>query len=83
MPIAHRKRHVGAVEMLGSGQDIENRKARDRLRMIERHPIRTAPAAVVSHDSEAIETEIAHCLDLIARHGSLRIRFMVGRCRGF
>ncbi len=59
MPVAHGERHVGALEMLGRREDVENRQSGDRVGMIERHPIGAAAAAIVPDDGEAIEAEIA------------------------
>ena len=45
--------------------------------------MRDAPAAVVAADGEALEAESPHQLDLVARHGALGVRLVVGVVGGF
>ena len=48
------------------------------LRMIERHAVRDARAAVVAEHAEALEAEVPHDLDLIERHRALRVESVLG-----
>ena len=43
-------------------------------RMIERHAVRDARAAVVAEHAEALEAEVPHDLDLIERHRAFRVQ---------
>ena len=43
------------------------------LRVVERHAVRDAGAAVVAGDEEALEAERAHDLDLVLGHGAERV----------
>src|SRR4029434_4703685 len=51
--------------------------------MIDRESMRYAPAAIMTTDEEALESERAHQLHRIQRHRSLRIRRMIGGARRF
>jgi hypothetical protein len=51
--------------------------------VVESEPVRAAAAAVVAGDGEALEAELAHHLDLVARHRPLRVRLVVGVVGGF
>ena len=61
--------------------DVEDRRARDLLRLIEAHAVEHAGAAVVAGGVEAGKPERRHHLDLIGRHGAERIRGVVGAAR--
>ena len=47
------------------------------LRVIERHAVRDARAAVVAEHAEALEAEVAHDLDLIERHRAFRVLVVI------
>src|SRR6185436_16031642 len=51
--------------------------------MIERESMGDAPASIMSHQPERGETKTLHQFDLIQRHGSFRIRRMIGLVGGF
>ena len=53
--------------------DVEDRRARDRLRVIEAHAVQDARAAIVTGGMKLRKTERRHHLDLILRHGAERI----------
>jgi hypothetical protein len=55
VPIGECEAHVGAPEMLAGGDDVEHGQLRHGLRMVERHAIGAAPAAIVAGDEEALE----------------------------
>jgi hypothetical protein len=60
------------------GRDyVEHGRSLDRLRVIERHAMRDARAAVVTEHREALEAEVPHDLDLIERHGALRVQIVL------
>ena len=53
--------------------DVDDRRARDLLRMVEAHAVQHARAAVVAGGVEALEAERRHHLDLVLRHRAERI----------
>ena len=57
--------------------DVEDRRARDLLRMIEAHAVQHAGAAIVAGGIEPVEAERRHHLDLVLRHGAERIAGMI------
>ena len=73
---------VGLHEHRIGRRNVEDGERNDDIGMIERHPVRGAPAAVMADDVKAIEAERFHQSDLIAGHGAERIVRPVGRaCR--
>src|SRR5687768_1880806 len=56
---------------------VAQRGTLDALRVIERHSMRDARAAVVTDDAEALEAEVAHDLDLIERHRAFRVLVVI------
>ena len=81
MPVAEAEGHVGAPVHLARRHDIEHGQLLDGLGMIQRQAIGDAPAAVMPGDGEALEAELAHEGDLVARHGPLGIGLVIGRRR--
>ena len=73
--------HVGFRVHRGRRGDVEDRPAADRSGVVERHPVRHPPAAVVAGDGEAVEPEAAHHRHLVGGHRPLRVGRMVGRRR--
>ena len=57
--------------------DVEDRRARHLVRMVEAHAVQHARAAVVAGGVEARKAERRHHLDLVLRHGAERIAGMV------
>ncbi len=75
----HGARGVHAGPHLKGRDDIEHRKARDALGMIEREAIADAAAAVVADQGETLVAELLHQLHHRRGHGALGIGRMVGR----
>ena len=63
--------------------DVDDRRARDLLRMVEAHAVQHARAAVVTGGVEAVEAERGHDLDLVLRHRAERIVDVLGPPGGF
>ena len=61
--------------------DVEDRRARDFLRMIETHAVQNARAAVMTRREKLLEAERRHHLHLVLRHGAERIAGMVVAAR--
>src|SRR5829696_5225366 len=62
-----------ALELIDGRDDVEHAQAIDDRRMVERHAVRDAAAAVVADDREAIEAEPRHQLDELGRHLALAV----------
>ena len=77
MPVAEGRRRVGAPPQLASRDDVEHREARDRPRMIERHPVGHSGAAVVPGDGEHVVSERDHRRDQVLGQRSLGVRRVV------
>src|SRR6185437_2696244 len=71
------------VEQMMLRNDVEDRRARYFVRVIEAHAVKYAPAAVVSRRKKFAVAESAHYLDLILRHGAERIAGMIVTARRF
>src|SRR5688572_19028881 len=56
---------------------VEYRGPLELVRMIERHAVRDARAAVVAEHAEALEAEMPHDLDLIERHRALGVEVVL------
>ena len=82
MPVTKCEAHIGASEMLAGRQNVENGEPDHGLGEVESQPVGTPATAIVASDVEAIEPQPAHHRDRVASHGSLRIRFVVGRGLG-
>ncbi len=68
---------VDACELLVCGLDVEHGKPVHPRRMVERHAIGHAPAAVMAGHEERREAEPLHHLYLVGRHRALRVRAVV------
>ena len=79
MIVAHGEGHVGALEVLDGGHDVEHGEPLDPLGVIDRQPVRHPRAAVVAADHEAAMAEMLHHLDQVARHLLLGVGRVVGR----
>ena len=77
-----RERAVGLLVHGERRRDVEHRDAFDRLGMVEREPVRDAPAAVVADEREARVAERAHDRDHVGRHRALRVGRVQGIGRG-
>ena len=81
MPVDEPELLVGAPPHLGRRDDVEDGQLRHPVRVVEREAVRTPAAAVVAADAEALEPELPHHRDHVARHRALRVRLVVGRRR--
>ena len=81
MPVAEAEGHIGAPVHLARRHDVEHGELLDGVGMIERQAIGDASAAVMPGDGEALEAEMAHEGDLVARHRPLRIGLVIRRRR--
>ncbi len=61
----------------GGGADVEHGGTLDCLGMVEAEAMQHAPAAVVAHGLEPRKTKGPHHVNLILRHGPLRVPEMV------
>lgn len=77
MPVREPEAHVGEAEDIAGRDDVEDGELRHALGPIERHPVRTAGAAIVSADEEAIEAELVHQSELVTPHRPLRVGLVV------
>ena len=81
MPVAEAEGHIGAPVHLARRHDVEHGELLDGVGMIQRQAIGDPPAAVMPRHGEALEAEMAHEGDLVARHGPLGIGLMIRRRR--
>ncbi len=77
MIIAHRERHVGALEMLERRDDVEHRQPLHPLRVIQRQPVRNAPATIVTGQQEARMPKLLHHRNHVGRHRPLGIECVI------
>ena len=77
-PVSQAERQVSAAERLSGRHDVEHGQLEHSLGMVERHAVRATATTVVPHDEEPVVAELAHHLDLVACHRSLRIGRVVG-----
>ena len=80
-PVAEREAGIGAGPHRFRRQDVEDGEAVDAGRMVERHAVGDAAAAVVAGDREVREAQPLHDDRHVARHGALRVGRMVQRGR--
>src|SRR6478752_3612148 len=57
VPVAKAECHIGSAKRLAGRDNVERRQLQHALRMIERHPVGAASAAVVSGDEELLEAQ--------------------------
>ena len=55
----------------------------DVRRVIQRHAMRDATAAIMTHHREAVEAERSHDLDLVSGHDALGVVGMIGQAMRF
>jgi len=83
-PVPHRER-LGprrARVHLRRRDDVEDRDPRDAAGVVEGEPVGHPRAAVVAREVEAVEPELGHDGDHVARHRALGVRLVVlGRLR--
>ena len=82
MVVPAREAHVGRVVHVERRHDVDQRELVDEPGMVEREPVRDAPAAVVSDDGEALVAERAHQRDEVAGHRALAVLGVVELGRG-
>ena len=70
MPVRAGDMAVGFHEHRVGRDDVEDAERKHDIRLIERHPMRGAPAAVMADDVKAIEAKRFHQPGLIAGHGA-------------
>jgi hypothetical protein len=81
VPVPPRERGVGAPPHFAGRDDVEHGEPFDRVRVVERHPVGDAAAAVVAGDGEPVESDRGHRLDLVEGHRALAVGRVVGRRR--
>jgi hypothetical protein len=57
--------------------DVQHRNLDHNVGVIKRHAVRHAPAAVMPHGDEPVETEVLHHLNLVLRHRAFRVVGMI------
>ena len=82
VPVAQAEGHVGVVEGVPGGDDVQHRDLGDRLRVVEGHPVADPGSPVVADDGELVEAELAHDLDLVCRHRALGVGLVDMAARG-
>ena len=82
MVVAHGEGHVGALEVLDGGHDVEHGELLDPIGVIDRQAVRHPRAAVVAADQEAPMAEVLHHLDHVARHLLLGVGRVVAVASG-
>jgi hypothetical protein len=81
VPEAEAEGHVRAAEGLGGRDDVQHRQLEHALGVIERHAVGAAPAAIVPGHAEALEAELPHDREAVARHRPLGVGLVIGRRR--
>jgi hypothetical protein len=82
VPVAEAEFPVGVAEGVPGRHDVEHRELGDRLRVVERHPVADAGAAVVSHHGELLKAQLAHHQHLVPGHRALGVGLVVAAARG-
>jgi hypothetical protein len=78
VPVTHAEAPVRAPQRVARRHDVEHGELGHDVRGIERQAVGAARPAIMSRDVEAIEAQLLHDCDLVARHGALGIRFVIG-----
>jgi hypothetical protein len=78
VPVAQAECHVDGPERVTRGHDVEHRKFRYRLRVVQGHPMADPGAAVMANHGEAVIAELAHHENLVPGHRPLGVP-VVGR----
>ena len=76
-----RERLVGGVVHVERRRDVDDAQLLDALGMVDREPVRHAPAPVVSAQEEALATKRVHHADEVERHRAFAVVAVVGQPR--
>ena len=60
---------VDGMKDLVGGHDIEDCELLHAVGVVESHPMRHSPSAIVTHHQKFLESEAVHHLDLVLSHG--------------
>ena len=74
---------VRRLEDVPGRHDVEQGEPRHPLGMVEGEPVGDPGAAIVADESEAVEAERGHDLDLVAGHRPLRVAAWSSPPEGF
>ena len=72
-PIFDRVRGRHTLELFDRGHDVQDGEALDSLRVVERHPVANAPAAIVPSDGGSFNVERIEDGDEIGGHLALGV----------
>ena len=70
--------HVGGRIHVERRGDVDQRKPAHALRVVERQPVRNAPAPIVADQAEARVAQFRHQRDHVERHRTLAVVRVIG-----
>jgi hypothetical protein len=73
VPVGEAELQVGRAQGVAGGHDVQHRELGDQVGVVERQPVGYPGAAVVAHDGELVEAELAHHQRLVPRHRALGV----------